>query len=1052
MQNRLVPSLLFLLTIFAFALLPFVAVKVFPLVAADDRLTTTEGTPIIVAFSDILDNDTVGSAEFDLKSLVISKSSNDLQGTSHGKLKFSRKNSEITYTPESNFVGEDEFEYQICDTYEFCKTAKVKVKVTEENPLNETIPVPKIDLVGTTESCEEGKVSTTASSCASSEPELLGYVYGRNVIFGANLPDGNSYINWLLIAAAISLVLGFFMSIARKYISVFLEGLAASGLLVGFYFALSKQWFQEPNGWFDVALGDGFWVVVILTGLSTLYALFAAISLPFSSNSNPVGVTNGVSQATDDDGTTEAMRMVEEAETGGRETQGYMRLVVFSLAVGWSLFQLSIASWLILPASVYRVVHLAFAITLVFMVFPIRKGLRSNILPWYDYLFARLAATCTLYLVVNHVSIQETQRLASEVDIIVGSVFLILLLEATRRSLGPALTIIGVVCLIYAMSGPQGALSTMFSSEKIVSFLRPITDTLAYWFAHPPDLIAHKGQSLARVINQMFMTSEGVFGVALGVSAQFVFLFVLFGAMLDKAGAGKYFIDVANSFLGGLRGGPAKASVVASGMTGMVSGSSLANVVTTGTFTIPLMKRTGYPPHKAAATEVAVSTNGQIMPPVMGAAAFLIAEYVGIKYFDVVRAAVVPALIAYIALFYIVHLEALKLGLKGIARKDLPPRFKTFISGIHYIAPLAVLIYFLVVVRVSPGFAVMYAIVMLIIVMFLQEPIKAIERDKDIESGISEGLNNIIEGLESGARNMIGIAVAVATAGIVVGTVNFTGLGLRLTEIIEKLSASITKAIMFLAAPIISTVNNLGETMQPTIDSLSARGLEFLASPISNFFSTDPTAFSNLTQFSIVLLLTAIASLILGLGLPTTANYIVMATLTAPIIVGIGNGFGYEIPLIAAHMFVFFFGILADDTPPVGLAAYAAAAIARTDPIKTGIQGFLYDIRTAILPFMFIFNTKLLLIGVNSWAEGIHVFISALIGMFAFSAATQGFALRRLSWLQRILLLITAFMLIQPSWTSDIIGLAVMIAIYAWQWLRLQGDGSPNTPTATASA
>ena len=818
MQDRLIPSILFLLTLFAFALLPFAAVKVFPPTATNDHITTTVGTPVVVTFSDILKNDVAGSTELDLANLNISKSSNSLVKADHGKLRLSRKNSEIKYTPEENFVGEDEFEYQICDAHELCATARVKVNVTTEE--SETSSVIQIELAGTSTGCEEDEALVKdkesveeATGCLVPEQKVLGYVYGRNVIFGAALPNGNSYRNWLLIAAAISLALGFLMSVARKYIAALLEGIAASALLVGFYFALGTQWFQEPNGWFEVTLGNGFWIVAILTGLSTLYALVLTIRLPFSSNRNPIGVIDASPQTANSDGATEAMRMVEEAETGGRETKGYVRLIVFSLAVGWSLFQLSIASWLILPASVYRVIHLAFAMALVFMVFPIWKGLRSSILPWYDYLFARLATVCTLYLVVNHVSIQETQRLASQVDIIVGSVFLLLLLEATRRSLGPALAIIGAVCLIYAMSGPQGVLS----------------------FIPLPDLIAHKGQSLARVINQMFMTSEGVFGVALGVSAQFVFLFVLFGAMLDKAGAGKYFIDVANSFLGGLRGGPAKASVVASGMTGMVSGSSLANVVTTGTFTIPLMKRTGYPPHKAAATEVAVSTNGQIMPPVMGAAAFLIAEYVGIKYFDVVRAAVVPALLAYIALFYIVHLEALKLGLKGIARKDLPPRFKTFVSGIHYTAPLAVLIYFLVVAQVSPGFAVMYAIVMLVIVMFLQEPIKAIENGKKIRSGIDKGLSNIVEGLESGARNMIGIAVAVATAGIVVGTVNFTGLGLRLTEIIEKLSASMTKGIMFLAAPVISAVNTLGETIQPTMDSLGSRGLEFLVSPISKF-------------------------------------------------------------------------------------------------------------------------------------------------------------------------------------------------------------------------
>lgn len=1005
--KRLVPALLFVLALLSF-FLPYATVYVFPLIAIEDNISGLANESLFIA---VLANDTTGSADIDLRSFTVAKSSNDLQAPSYGKARANRKTGLVTYTPEEDFSGLDSFGYQVCDHFGFCSQTTVNVEITK-------VEIAKTDstnsvLSTTGQASPEMKLNKTStlSNTDTNTLQRLGNtnVYGRNVVFGTTLGAGLSYRNWLIIAAFISLILGVITCLARKYIAALLEGVAATTLLVAFYFSLENRWLQEPNGWFESPLATGFWVTVALAGLAALFSLISSFSLR-----RLTGID--IKEETPEDGATKAMRIVEEAETGGREPLGYMRLVIFFLAVCWSLFQLSIASWLTLDSAISRAIHLAFAITLVFIVFPIYKGIRSNHIPWYDYFLARAAVTTVMYLVVNYESIQLRYGIANQLDTILGVTFLLLLLEATRRSLGPALTIIGLVFLIYALSGPAGTLS----------------------FIRLPEIIAHNGYSLKRIISQMYITSEGVFGVALGVSTQFVFLFVLFGAMLDRAGAGKYFIDVANSFLGGLRGGPAKASVVASGMTGMVSGSSLANVVTTGTFTIPLMKRTGYPPHKAAATEVAVSTNGQIMPPVMGAAAFLIAEYVGIKYFDVVRAAFIPAIVSYIALFYIVHLEALKAGLKGLPRNELPPRLKTFIFGAHYLLPLFVLIWFLVVVRVSPGFAVMYAIVMLIMIMFLQEPVRAIERGEDIEPTIGRGFYNIINGLEHGARNMVGIAVAVATAGVVVGTVNLTGLGLRLTEIIENLSAIITKGVMFLVVPIITALNNLGQTIQPTIDLLHSWGLEFLADPIMSFFSTNPEAFNNLIQFSIVLLLTAIASLILGLGLPTTANYIVMATLTAPIIIGISSDFGYEIPLIAAHMFVFFFGILADDTPPVGLAAYAAAAIARTDPIKTGIQGFTYDIRTAILPFMFIFNTKLLLIGVEvqgwiGWLEVLHIFASAIVGMLAFAAATQGFALKRLNWAQRIVLLITAFMLIQPSWTSDIIGLVVMVTIYLWQ-------------------
>jgi TRAP transporter 4TM/12TM fusion protein len=707
----------------------------------------------------------------------------------------------------------------------------------------------------------------------------------------------------------------------------------------------------------------------------------------------PVTIDQIMAEAAQDEGAAEAAKMVEEVEAGGRDPNALMKWVIFAIALAWSLFQLSIASVFVLDATRSRAIHLAFALLLVFLVFPARRKNGAKKIPWYDYLAAVTATAGVLYLVVDYTGIQLRYGLTIPREVLIGGVTLLLLLEATRRSLGPALAVIGSVFILYAMTGPRGA----------------IPYTL-------PDLIAHRGYPIERIIGQMYVTTEGVFGVALGVSVQFVFLFVLFGSMLDRAGAGKFFIDLANSLLGTFRGGPAKASVVASAMTGMVSGSSLANVVTTGTFTIPLMKRSGYPAHKAAGIEVAVSTNGQLMPPVMGAAAFIIAEFTNVPYLDVVRAAFVPAVVSFIALFFIVHLEALKLGLKGIDRALLPSRWRTFIEGIHYLAPLFVLIYYLVIARSSPAFAVVWAIATLVVLMLAQAPVRARLRGEPIGPALLAGVGDVIRGLEAGARNMVGIAVAVATAGIVVGTVNLTGLGLRLTEIIESVAAAL--AGLF--------------------------GLVVL--PLAQLFGANPDAASNTLTFSMVLIITAIASLILGLGLPTTANYIVMATLTAPVIYNLGQQFGMGFPLLAAHLFVFFFGILADDTPPVGLAAYAAAAIARSNPIRTGIQGFTYDMRTAILPFMFIFNTHLLWIGIDSVLEGAIVFFSAVLGMFAFGAGTQRWLMIKTRWYEQIVLLAVAFMLISPTITTDFIGLAMVLLVFASQWVRRRAILAAHNP------
>jgi TRAP transporter 4TM/12TM fusion protein len=493
-------------------------------------------------------------------------------------------------------------------------------------------------------------------------------------------------------------------------------------------------------------------------------------------------------------------------------------------------------------------------------------------------------------------------------DIVIGLILVVLLLEASRRVIGPALSVIATAFCLYAFFGP-----------------------------YMPDVIAFKGVSLSRFIGQMTMSTEGIYGIPLDVSATIVFLYVLFGAMLDKAGAGRYFIQLALSLLGRFKGGPAKAAVLGSMFTGLVNGSSIANVVTTGTFTIPLMKKVGYPPTKAAAIEVAASTDGQIAPPIMGAAAFIIAEYVNVPYVDVIKAAAVPAFASYAALIYITHIEASKAGLRGMSKEELPPFFKTLMSGIHFILPVLFLLYQLIIARHTPERAAFQAVCVLGVIMLVQGPVKAYLKKEPIGPAFKQGIIDIFAGLASGGRNMVAVALATAAAGIIVGVVAM-GLGGLITQIIDTISGG---------------------------------------------------------NIYIMVVVTAIASLIIGMGLPTTATYIVMASLTAPAMVHIAHGQGFMVPLMAAHLFCFYFGILADDTPPVGLAAYAAAAIAKSPPIPTGVQGFMYDIRTAILPFMFIFNSDLILHNINNWPQGLLIFAMACIGNFAFASATQGWFVAR---------------------------------------------------------
>ena len=686
----------------------------------------------------------------------------------------------------------------------------------------------------------------------------------------------------------------------------------------------------------------------------------------------------------------EALAELGEAAGKTRSPGGTIGGFLWLLALCWSLFQLYIA-YRPINSIIARSFHLTFAVLLVYLAFPaIRRAAtleRFTVLmqqwfpghrkrdpvkiPWYDFIIAALAACGTGYLAWDYVGIIQRSGLPLPRDVYIGAAFILLLLESARRSLGLALPALASIFLLYCFIGRM-----------------------------MPRFLAHPGIPLDFVVDHMYLSDSGIWGVPLGVSTDFVFLFVLFGALLDKAGAAEYFVQVAFAMLGRFRGGPAKAAVLASGLTGMVSGSSIANVATTGTFTIPLMKRVGLPAYKAAAVEVAASTNGQLLPPVMGAAAFIMAEFLGLPYIDIVTAAAIPAVLSYIALLYVVHLEALKLDLAALPEEDLPRFWPTFLKGIHFLIPILALIYTLVILRFSAVSAAFNAIMLTLAIMVIQRVVQscvAVLRPEPgsagsgslgqaLLQGVIVSFREILQGFVSGARNMAPIAVATAAAGIIVGTVTLTGLSSRFIEAIEIIS--------------------LGNVV-------------------------------------LMLILTAATSLILGMGLPTTANYIVMATLTAPVIVTLGGQAGLVIPVLAAHLFVFYFGILADDTPPVGLAAFAAAAIAGSDPIKTGIQGFTYDLRTAVLPFVFIFNLELLLIagvgpdGQIIWLTDmfsvVWVIVNGLVAMMAFASAMQGFFAARCGWPERALLAVICIAAFRPGLVvGDTDSLRMTVQFGAW--------------------
>ncbi|MDA7565730.1 TRAP transporter permease [Candidatus Pelagibacter sp.] len=622
-----------------------------------------------------------------------------------------------------------------------------------------------------------------------------------------------------------------------------------------------------------------------------------------------------------------------------RNLTGLHLKIVGSIAIIWSLFQLWYASpfpfmfdigmFKGLPA---RAIHLGFALTLAFLIYPISKRKKISI---FDILISFIAAFCCLYIyffydqlvdrggILLTVTIWEKFNLP--VELIIGSCGILILIEATRRVFGLPLVIIAVCFLLFS-----------------------------YFGRYAPEIISHGGLSLNRLVGFQWLDQEAIFGIPIGVSVDFIFLFVLFGALLETAGGGKYFLDLAFAMVGKMRGGPAKAAILGSGMTGLISGSSIANTVTTGTFTIPIMKKTGFSKEKAGAIEVSSSVNGQLMPPVMGAAAFVMASFLGVTYFEVVKHAFLPAIISYVALFYISHLEALKLNLKGMDDVDIPNLKKTFLSGLHFLIPIFVLVYMLVYLRFTASYSIFFATIALIIVNLGY----ILFKNSDFKLAVKTWFNQTIVGFEKGALNMVGVGIAIATAGIIVGAVGSTGLSTNLIIVIE-------------------------------------------------FIAKDNVV--------ILLFLTIILCLILGMGLPTTANYVVVASLMATVLVDVGNASGFVFPLIAVHLFVFYFGLMADVTPPVGLASYAAAAISGGDPLKTGLQAFWYSLRTGILPIVFLFNHELLLIGIENVWHGLLVIITSLIGILVFTSATQAWFINRLRWYEIIIFLLISISLLAPE-------------------------------------
>ncbi|MBM7604010.1 TRAP transporter 4TM/12TM fusion protein [Metabacillus crassostreae] len=628
----------------------------------------------------------------------------------------------------------------------------------------------------------------------------------------------------------------------------------------------------------------------------------------------------------------EQQRLLEkyDPEAGTRKLTGIVGKIVFIGLLAFSLFQLYTAIFGIFTAQIQRTIHLGFALTLIFLLFPAnRKSKKTHKLQvtWYDGLLALLSVGVGLYWPIFFEKLVMSVGRLTTLDFIVGLIAILLVLEATRRAVGLPITIIAIVFLLYGYFGP-----------------------------YMPGFLSHRGLSLERLVQTMFFTTEGILGTPLAVSSTFIFLFLLFGAFLVKTGVGQYFNDLAVSIAGRSTGGPAKVAIFSSALQGTISGSSVANVVTSGSFTIPMMKKLGYKREFAGAVEAAASTGGQLMPPIMGAAAFLMVEFIGngITYWDIAKAAAIPALLYFTGIWIMTHFEAKRIGLRGLTKEEMPNK-KEVLKKLYLLSPILAVIVLLM-SGVIVTHAALYAILLAIIVGFI---------NKDTRMGPKK----FVLALVDGARSALGVAAATAAAGIIVGIVTKTGLGLKLAN---------------------GLIDLAGGYLIPT------------------------------------LMLTMVAAIVLGMGSPTTANYVITSTIAAPAIILLG------VPDLSAHLFVFYFGIIADITPPVALAAFAAAGVAGGEPLRTGINSAKLAIAAFIIPYIFVLSPQLLMID-TTWTELLWVIATALSGMIAIGASIIGFWMRKLNILERAISLIGGLLLIYPEGISDTVGLIIFLGVFASQ-------------------
>jgi TRAP transporter 4TM/12TM fusion protein len=615
-----------------------------------------------------------------------------------------------------------------------------------------------------------------------------------------------------------------------------------------------------------------------------------------------------------------------DKESDYRIMAGYGAKLISAIAITFSLFQLYTAVFGVLDAMIQRSIHVSFGFCLIFLLYPSRKSWSRHKFHPFDVALAVIGASVPMYIVVNYQELVLRAGRVTTLDFIVGLIAIALILEVTRRVVGWPMVIIATIFLIYALVG-----------------------------RHIPGQLAHRGVRLTSLVQHQFYTTEGIFGIPIGVSSTFIFLFILFSAYLEKTGMGEFFIDLANAVAGWASGGPAKVAVIASGCMGTISGSSVANVVGTGSFTIPMMKRLGYKGEFAGAVEATASTGGQLMPPIMGAAAFLMSEFTGLPYVRIIAAAAIPALLYYLGVWSGVHFEAKRLKLRGLNRDELPKIKDILMSRGHLLIPLIAILYLLISGR-TPMKAALYAIILSIVCSMLRKNTRISFKD-------------IVDGLEQGARSALGVVAATACAGIIIGVVTQTGLGLKMGTTLVDL----------------------------------AGGRLFLT-----------------------LFFTMLTSLILGMGVPTTANYVITSTIAAPALLLM------DIPILAAHLFAFYFGIIADVTPPVALAAFAGSGIAKSNPLRTGINAFKLAIAAFLVPYVFVYNPALLMIDVNVMSM-IVIIITAVIGIIGVASAVSAFLITNQSFLERILFFVGGLSMVIPGTYTDAIGIALLLLGYIIQ-------------------